>query len=64
MKLYVPERATAELDRQEQRTHKRSRSGLIVVEQELGLMHGRDRNKPCPCRSGRKFKRCHGRMAP
>lgn len=21
------------------------------------------RNEPCPCRSGRKFKHCHGRQA-
>lgn len=24
-------------------------------------MKGRDRNKPCPCGSGRKFKNCCGR---
>ncbi|WP_375169666.1 SEC-C domain-containing protein [Marinobacter sp.] len=27
-------------------------------------MHGRDRNKPCPCGSGKKFKVCHGRVEP
>ena len=28
--------------------------------QGLDSKHGRDRNKPCPCGSGRKLKRCHG----
>lgn len=27
-------------------------------------MRGRDRNKPCPCGSGKKFKNCHGRIPP
>lgn len=27
---------------------------------EPPIMHGKDRNKPCPCGSGFKFKKCHG----
>lgn len=40
---------------------KRTASGLLLREANVGEMHGRDRNKPCPCKSGRKWKRCHGR---
>lgn len=42
---------------------KRTASGLIVREAEYGPTKGRDRNRPCPCGSGRKTKRCHGRNA-
>jgi hypothetical protein len=26
-------------------------------------MKGRDRNSPCPCGSGKKYKKCHGQQA-
>lgn len=31
------------------------------VEQEKVSFEGVDRNEPCPCQSGKKFKNCHGR---
>lgn len=40
---------------------RRDASGLFVTERDYGKMHGRDRNKPCPCGSLRKLKKCHGR---
>lgn len=40
---------------------KRGAHGLYIAEVEVPPMKGSDRNKPCPCNSGRKFKRCHGR---
>jgi hypothetical protein len=40
---------------------KRTRSGIILREADHGQFKGRDRNRPCPCGSGRKVKRCHGR---
>jgi uncharacterized protein YecA (UPF0149 family) len=33
------------------------RQGTIVVEAKVG------RNDPCPCGSGKKFKKCHGEAA-
>lgn len=42
---------------------KRTASGLFLREADHGTMHGRDRNRPCPCKSGRKWKRCHGRSS-
>jgi uncharacterized protein YecA (UPF0149 family) len=41
----------------------RRKSGLFVREVDYGPMAGRDRNKPCPCGSGRKWKCCHGRSS-
>lgn len=40
---------------------KRTTSGLILREVDCGPLKGRDRNRPCPCGSGRKAKHCHGR---
>lgn len=42
---------------------KRTPSGLLVRELDVGRVKGRDRNRPCPCGSGRKLKRCHGRAS-
>ena len=33
------------------------RQGTIVVEAKVG------RNEPCPCGSGKKYKKCHGEIA-
>ena len=27
------------------------------------VMRGRDRNAPCSCGSGKKYKKCHGRLS-
>jgi tetratricopeptide (TPR) repeat protein len=33
---------------------------LRKVEQDLDLFEGVERNDPCPCGSGKKYKKCHG----
>jgi uncharacterized protein YecA (UPF0149 family) len=66
----VPEPMTAE----QQREHKRTWEALGGEElrldaearlEEQGMIERidpkRGRNEPCPCGSGRKWKRCHGR---
>lgn len=57
--IAVPRRARAALSAA--LPLKRTVSGLILREADYGPMHGRDRNAPCPCKNGRKWKRCHGR---
>jgi len=37
-----------------------SRPGMTAIGMPLPKMKGRDRNAPCPCGSGRKYKRCCG----
>ena len=40
---------------------------LTLAQEQLAfeeLLAGASRNDPCPCGSGRKFKRCHGRSRP
>jgi uncharacterized protein YecA (UPF0149 family) len=42
------------------RDPKMFRVSVSEYPQGMDSKHGRDRNKPCPCGSGRKLKRCHG----
>lgn len=34
--------------------HIRAHTPIVRTERKIG------RNEPCPCRSGKKFKKCHG----
>jgi uncharacterized protein YecA (UPF0149 family) len=44
------------------------KSGIVIGGFELGFSHDRTapsrgkigRNEPCPCGSGKKYKKCHG----
>ena len=36
-------------------------AGLVAFVREPAAAALAGRNEPCPCGSGRKFKRCHGR---
>lgn len=38
----------------------RSTKSDVIEDLPPRILKGRDRNKPCPCGSGRKAKRCHG----
>jgi hypothetical protein len=42
--------------------HPESRPSRMPFSGSLPRMRGRDRNQPCPCGSGKKFKRCCGPM--
>lgn len=35
--------------------HRRMHTPIVRTERKIG------RNDPCPCRSGRKYKKCHGK---
>lgn len=37
-------------------------SEAVEAQSRLRRIKGKDRNLPCPCRSGRKYKHCHGRL--
>lgn len=39
----------------------RNRPGRVVVQDPLAPVYQANRNDPCPCGSGAKFKKCHGR---
>lgn len=37
-------------------------SNHVASEEPVYAMKGRDRNAPCPCGSGKKYKHCHGKI--
>lgn len=41
------------------RRGREAREVMAVLERAFA---GVERNDPCPCKSGRKFKQCHGQM--
>ena len=49
-------------ERKRRSTQRETASGLLIREVTYPQMRGRDRNAPCPCGSGRKFKHCHGQL--
>jgi uncharacterized protein YecA (UPF0149 family) len=50
---------SAGLDSEEMETVQRIAEGLLA--QRLTRSGDRGRNDPCPCGSGKKFKKCHGK---
>lgn len=51
---------TEQLERDRMAEAMRRNAGKGVTLERRGPKIGR--NEPCPCRSGRKFKHCHGRQ--